>query len=348
LVSDRWKESVQMSEAVAGDQRDPDLRALQVSDLHGLMDAALRQAGLYQLTITGVVSGLRVGPRFTNFELVEHDGASATPNAVLAVGVFAKEFRGITQTLATVGVELADGLEVTLTGRLEVNARYSRVRLLAHAIDARAFVATVTRGREHLMTTLADTGRLEAQQRLHVATALRRVGLISSATAAGRADVLAVLANSAYPVEVVESQVPMSGPDAADAIGGALAYLGARRVEVIILARGGGARSDLAVWDSSAVAEAVVTCPVAVWSALGHATDHTVVDAVAHRSFPTPSAAAAAVVQRCEEAVRVDRQRVAAREHEAELARARRRVRTAVLVALLALALVLVMLGLRP
>jgi len=116
-------------------------------------------------------------------------------------------------------VELADGLEVTLTGRLEVNARYSRVRLLAHAIDARV-VATVTRGRERLMTTLADTGRLEAQQRLHVATILRRVGLISSATAAGRADVLAVLANSPYPVEVVESQVPMSGPDATDAIGG--------------------------------------------------------------------------------------------------------------------------------
>jgi exodeoxyribonuclease VII large subunit len=336
-----------MGEAAAADAPDLRERVLQVSDLHGLMNGALRQAGLHQVTISGVVSGLRVGPRFTNFELVEHDGTSPTPDAVLAVGVFAKEFRAMTQTLAVVGVELADGLEVCVSGRLEVNARYSRVRLLAQDVDARVSVATVTQARERLMSDLADGGRLEAQQRLQVATRLRRVGLISAAAAAGRADVLAVLESSPYEVEVVEAQVPVSGPDAGDQIAGALAYLGARGVEVIIVARGGGARSDLAVWDSPTVAEAVVACPVAVWSALGHATDHTVTDAVAHRSFPTPSAAAAAVVERCEEAVRVERQLVTAREQEAELAHARRRVRTAVLVAVLALALVAVILGLR-
>lgn len=336
-----------MDEAAAGEAFDPGQQVLRVSELHGLMGGAFRQAGLDRMTISGVVSGLRVGPRFTSLELVDHDGASPTPEAVLSVGVFARDFRAITQTLAAVGMELVDGLEVSMTGRLEINARYSRVRLLAHGVDAHVSVAKVTRAREQLMTALADSGRLEAQQRLQVMSRLRRVGLISSATAAGRADVLTVLANSPYPVEVVEAQVPMSGPDAADQVGGALAYLGARGVEVIILARGGGARSDLAVWDSPAVAEAVVACPVAVWSALGHATDRTVADAVAHRSFPTPSAAASAVVERCEESLRAEQGQVKAAEHQAELGRARHRSRTAVLVAVLALALVVVILGLR-
>ncbi len=297
------------------------------------------------MTVTGVVSGLRIGPRFPNFELVEHEGDLPTPSAVLAVGAFAREFEAITEGLAQVGVQLADGLEISVTGRLEVNARYSRVRLLADEVDARVSVATVARAREALMAALADSGGLVAQQRVQIPMWFRRVGLVSSATAAGRADVLAVLQRSPWPVEVVEAQVPMSGPDAPGAVGGALGYLAARGVEVIIVARGGGAASDLAVWDSAVVAHSVAACPVAVWSALGHATDHTVADAVAHRSFPTPSAAGA-VVERCEEAVRVDQQRVAAREQEAEMARARRRVRTAVLVAVLALVVVVLMLGL--
>jgi hypothetical protein len=84
-----------MGEAAPADAPDPRERVLQVSDLHGLMNSALRRAGLHQVTIGGVVSGLRIGPRFTSFELVEHDGTSPTPDAVLAVGVFAKEFRAM-------------------------------------------------------------------------------------------------------------------------------------------------------------------------------------------------------------------------------------------------------------
>lgn len=49
---------------------------------------------------------------------------------------------------------------------------------------------------------------------------------------------------------------------------------------------GYGARSDLVPFDSPELAKAVAACPVPVFTALGHATDRTVCDMVAHAVFP--------------------------------------------------------------
>jgi len=68
------------------------------------------------------------------------------------------------------------------------------------------------------------------------------------------------------------------------------------RPDVIICSRGGGSANDLDVFNSEAVAMAIVACPVAVVSAVGHETDHTVADVVADLRCKTPTAAIDAVV----------------------------------------------------
>jgi hypothetical protein len=47
----------------------------------------VRSAGLVHLWVTGTVTGLRLGPKFTTFELVDYEDDSATVRAVLPVGV---------------------------------------------------------------------------------------------------------------------------------------------------------------------------------------------------------------------------------------------------------------------
>jgi exodeoxyribonuclease VII large subunit len=139
----------------------------------------------------------------------------------------------------------------------------------------------------------------------------------------------------------------MSGPSAAPQVARALRGLCSQRVEVILLARGGGARSDLAAFDSPELARAVAACPVPVLTALGHATDRTVCDLVAHAVFPAPSAAAAALVARAEAQLR-EREALVTQQRQAEqVAVAQRRSRRAVLVAALAvIVLMLVLLAL--
>ena len=187
--------------------------------------------------------------------------------------------------------------------------------------------------RDELVAELEATGRLRAQASLVVPASPRRIGLVSSPGAAGRADVFDVLHRSPVPVEIVEAQAAMSGPGAPAEVARAIGLLGGAGVDVVLIARGGGAKSDLAAWESRPVALAITECPVPVWTALGHATDHTLADSVANACHPTPSAAAAAIVARAEAALRAAGEEEQRRRHARELAASRARARRAVLVA---------------
>lgn len=222
----------------------------------------MRSAGLVHLWVTGTVTGLRPGPKFTTFELVDYEDDGATVRAVLSVGVFARYAREIRKTLAVADAELVDGMEVSVWGPLDLNPRYGRLRLLAQRVDPRTTVGAAVLARDDLVAELERCGRLRAQAALVVPALPRRIGLVSSRGAAGRADVLEVLARSPLPLDVVEATAAMSGPGAPGEVARALELLGGAGVDVILIARGGGgAKSDLAAWESRPVALAITRLP---------------------------------------------------------------------------------------
>lgn len=310
---------------------------LTVSQLHDGMQAAFATAGLEEVWVGGIVIGLRRGPRFCSWELVEYGDEAAQVRAVLSVGAFPRQLAEMDAVLQTVGLELADGLEVSLGGRLDSNPGFGRLRLLAQRVDPRASIGAVVLARDRVVAELEASGELAAQQVLALPELPRRIGLVSSPVAAGRADVLAVLEQSPLPVEVVEASAAMGGAQAPREVARALAILAGAGVDVVVIARGGGARSDLAPWDSAELARAIARCRVPVWVALGHAQDRTVADMAAHRPHPTPSAAAAALVAAIKAALNDEAQAIATRQHDADFATVRRRMRYAIAVALAAI-----------
>jgi exodeoxyribonuclease VII large subunit len=297
-----------------------------------------------QLWVLGTVSSLRRKTGFVSMELVEYQPDATTVRSVLPVGIFRQAAGEIDRVLAGAGVSLEDGVEIAIYGRLESNGAYGPLRMVALGVDPRVSVGAAVVARDELVGELEATGAMAAQKALALPDVPRRIGLVSPAEGAGRADVIEVLRRSGHGFDVVEARAAMSGPTAPAQVARALWGLCARKVDVILLARGGGARSDLAAFDSPELARAVSACAVPVITALGHATDRTVCDMVAHAVFPTPSAAAAALVARAEAQVR-QQQAAAVQVRQAEqLAVARRRSRTAVRVAVLAVALLILVL----
>lgn len=315
-----------------------------ISQVHAGLDAALANAGMRQLWVVGTVSSLRRKNGFVSLELVEYQPDAATVRSVLPVGIFRQAAAEIDGVLAGAGVRLEDGIEVAVYGRLESNGAFGPLRMVGLGVDPRVAVGAAVLARDALVAELERSGAIAAQKALALEAVPRRIGLISAAEGAGRADVIEVLRRSAHDFEVVEARAAMSGPTASAQIARALTGLRAQGVDVILLARGGGARSELHAFDSPQVARAVAACRVPVLTAIGHATDRTVCDLVAHSVFPTPSAAAAALVARAEAHARQQQAEAVQVRQAEELAVVRRRSRTAVVVAVVAVVVLILVL----
>ncbi|MCS6825600.1 MAG: exodeoxyribonuclease VII large subunit [Caldilinea sp.] len=129
-----------------------------------------------------------------------------------------------------------------------------------------------------------------------------RLGVVTSLDAAALRDILRTLAARWPLAEVILFPTPVQGGDAPPRIAAAIAAANrysskVERIDVLILARGGGSIEDLWAFNDEQVALAVAESGIPVISGVGHETDFTIVDFVADRRAATPTAAAVAVVQ---------------------------------------------------
>ena len=121
----------------------------------------------------------------------------------------------------------------------------------------------------------------------------KRIGVVTSPTGAALQDILNTLQRRFPIAEVVVAPSMVQGDAAPAKIIKALNNLVEyAKLDVIILARGGGSIEDLWAFNDEQVARTVVEMPVPIITGVGHETDFTIVDFVSDMRAPTPTAAA--------------------------------------------------------
>jgi exodeoxyribonuclease VII large subunit len=188
------------------------------------------------------------------------------------------------------------GAQIAVHGGLSVYPRSGSVQIIVDHVQPAGLGAAFLE-LEYLRQRLDAEGLFDPLRKRPLPAWPRVIGVVTSPHGAAWQDIQAVIARRFPLAHLILSPASVQGDAAPLSIVGALQSLQEDvqeddRVEVIILARGGGANDDLSAFNDERVVRAVFACRAPVVSGIGHATDATLVELVTDVCAPTPSAAA--------------------------------------------------------
>lgn len=191
---------------------------------------------------------------------------------------------------------LREGDRVVVYGKFEFYPARGSLSLRVtelHPVGLGELLARLQRIRE----LLAAEGLTAPGRKRRLPFLPRSIGLITGRASAAESDVLAN-ARARWPaVEFRIENVAVQGVNAVQQMVLALRQLDADpRVDVIVLARGGGSVEDLLPFSDETLCRAVASCTTPVVSAVGHEPDHPIVDDVADLRCSTPTDAGKRIV----------------------------------------------------
>lgn len=159
---------------------------------------------------------------------------------------------------------------------------------------------------EQLKAKLEQEGLFAAEHKKSLPAYPKCIGIVTSKTGAALQDIRNVISRRWPAAKLLLCPVSVQGFEAAQQVADAIGRLDrSGKVDEIIVARGGGSREDLWVFNAEVIARAAYRCKVPLISAIGHEIDFTILDFVADRRAPTPSAAAELAVPDRAELLRV-------------------------------------------
>ncbi|MBP5485603.1 MAG: exodeoxyribonuclease VII large subunit [Alphaproteobacteria bacterium] len=194
-----------------------------------------------------------------------------------------------------VNFALSDGLEVIITGKLTTYPARSNYQIVASSIEM-AGVGAILKMLEERKQKLAAEGLFDASRKKPLPKLPTTIGVVTSPTGAAFQDIQNRL-RERFPVHVILYPATVQGTTAAAEVAAGVEYFNcAKNVDVIIVARGGGALEDLLPFSEEIVVRAVANSKIPVITGVGHEPDWMLVDFAADFRAPTPTGAAEAVV----------------------------------------------------
>ena len=189
------------------------------------------------------------------------------------------------------------GMEVVATGRMTTFAGQSRYQLIIDSLEP-AGVGALMALFEERKKKLAAEGLFAQERKKSIPFLPDVIGVVTSPSGAVIRDILHRL-RERFPRHVIVWPTLVQGRGAEEKIAAAIEGFNlldgvgdVPRPDVLIVARGGGSLEDLWCFNEEIVARAAANSEIPLISAVGHETDTTLIDFVADKRAPTPTAAA--------------------------------------------------------
>jgi exodeoxyribonuclease VII large subunit len=188
--------------------------------------------------------------------------------------------------------QVKNGQSLVARGHLDVYEPKGEYKLICDSVEPLG-AGALQIAFEQLKARLEAEGLFDPSRKRRLPFLPRRIAMVTSPAGAAVHDFLRVL-HRRYPnLSVLVVPARVQGEGAAQEIARGIVRAGRQpRVDVVVVARGGGSLEDLWAFNEEAVARALCACPVPTVSAVGHEVDVTIADYCADVRAPTPTAAA--------------------------------------------------------
>ena len=179
---------------------------------------------------------------------------------------------------------------VIIVGKL--NFWESQARISVQVFDIRASISTVLKKFEIVKSKLFNEGLIDDSLRKKLPKYPGSIGILTSVPSSALADMLRT-AKERWPLtKLYIIPIPVQGNNETE-VKTILSKLKINKLALnaIIIARGGGNREDLMLFDNEMIAREIATFPIPVITGIGHEDDLTVSDLVSDHRSATPTAA---------------------------------------------------------
>lgn len=194
--------------------------------------------------------------------------------------------------------KLEDGLKVICFGKIDVYPPRGQHQLIVEKIEPKGIGAQQL-AFEQLKKKLFKEGLFDPAHKKPLPLMPFSCGIVTSIAGAAIRDILQLLKKGAPCVDILIRPVRVQGEGACLEIASAIDDFNQfKKIDVIIISRGGGSQEDLWSFNEEVVVRAVSRSEIPVISAVGHQINVTLCDLVADVFVETPSAAAKLIVDK--------------------------------------------------
>ncbi len=279
--------------------------ALTLSQLNQRVLGALAVPSLQNVWVVGELSDVRQSGGHCYMELLEKDSAGGSVMARMRGIIWASAFSRIAAMFyAATGQRFSTGLKVMVRGSVNYHPSYG-MSFVINAVDASYTMGEAERLRREILERLQREGVIGLNKELEWNVPALRVAVISAEGAAGYGDFMNQLKNNKSGLRFTTRLFPavMQGERTVMSVISALEEIALNDGDwdCVVLIRGGGATSELSVFDNYQLASNIAQFPLPVIVGIGHERDVTVLDYVANLRVKTPTAAAEFLIKMGEE-----------------------------------------------
>ncbi len=190
---------------------------------------------------------------------------------------------------------LQEGMEVLMLAKVDFHERYG-LKLIVEDFDPAYTIGKLELKRREILRQLQALNLLVRQKRLELPLVLQNLAVITSETAAGYRDFDEHLKHNPlnYKFKLSIFQAAMQGDRVEPEMLAQFENIRrqADEFDALVIIRGGGAKLDLAAFDSLELGKAIAHFPIPILTGIGHEIDETVLDLVAYSALKTPTAVA--------------------------------------------------------